>query len=128
MNIIVCGGDGTILWVIEEILQYGINPEKVCFGVIPIGTGNDFSRSLGWGSSPISFSDKNITQLQKMVQKWMQAEKKNFDLWDAEIDTYEGGKIVYAREEESSKGVRSLKRTFCNYLGLGVDAFVSYEV
>ena len=83
VNIIVCGGDGTILWVIEEILRYGLDPEKVCFGVIPIGTGNDFSRSLGWGSSPISFNHRNITELQKMVRKWINGEKKHFDLWDA---------------------------------------------
>lgn len=55
VNIIVCGGDGTILWAIEEALKFGIDPEQVCFGVIPIGTGNDFSRSLGWGGDPISF-------------------------------------------------------------------------
>lgn len=52
---IICGGDGTILWVVSEVVKFGINTENVCFGVIPIGTGNDFSRSLGWGGSPINF-------------------------------------------------------------------------
>lgn len=56
VNVIICGGDGTILWVVSSVINFGIDPNDVCFGVIPIGTGNDFSRSLGWGGSPISFS------------------------------------------------------------------------
>lgn len=50
---IICGGDGTVLWVIQEIANKGIKFNNIIFGVIPIGTGNDFARSLGWGSKPI---------------------------------------------------------------------------
>lgn len=53
--VIICGGDGTILWVVEEVVKAGVDMGKVCFGVIPIGTGNDFSRSLGWGTAPVHF-------------------------------------------------------------------------
>lgn len=63
VNVIICGGDGTILWVVNEVIKVGIDPEKVCFGVIPIGTGNDFSRSLGWGGYPIKFSKDNLSEL-----------------------------------------------------------------
>ncbi len=52
---VVCGGDGTVLWVVSIIDQFGIEFDKIAFCIIPIGTGNDFSRSLGWGGSPISF-------------------------------------------------------------------------
>ena len=48
-RVIICGGDGTILWVIQEAIKFGINAENIIFGTIPIGTGNDFSRSIGWG-------------------------------------------------------------------------------
>ena len=55
VNVVICGGDGTILWVVSEIFQYHVDPNHVFFTVIPIGTGNDFSRSLNWGGSPIKF-------------------------------------------------------------------------
>jgi diacylglycerol kinase (ATP) len=55
VNAIICGGDGTVLWVVTLVLKMGVNFENIGFGVIPLGTGNDFSRSLGWGGSPIHF-------------------------------------------------------------------------
>ena len=46
---IVCGGDGTIMWVVSEMNKHKIDVMKVPLGVIPLGTGNDFSQYLGWG-------------------------------------------------------------------------------
>lgn len=60
VNVIICGGDGTVLWVVSEVLNYGINAGEIQFGIIPIGTGNDFSRSLGWGASPVNFNRDNL--------------------------------------------------------------------
>jgi diacylglycerol kinase family enzyme len=47
---VICGGDGTVMWVVSEMAKYSINPMKVSLSIIPLGTGNDFSRNLGWGS------------------------------------------------------------------------------
>lgn len=43
VNIIILGGDGTINEVVNGITDF----DKVRFGVIPTGTGNDFARNLG---------------------------------------------------------------------------------
>lgn len=94
VNIIICGGDGTVLWVVSSVINAGVNPESICFGIMPIGTGNDFSRSLGWGGSPVNFNRNDIHELRKIIQKWLNAQRQNFDLWDAQITTYEGGRIV----------------------------------
>lgn len=53
LRVIISGGDGTILWVVNELQISGIDPNDLVFGINPIGTGNDFSRSVGWGFDPL---------------------------------------------------------------------------
>jgi len=43
IKLVVVGGDGTVNEVINGIVDF----EKVCFGIIPTGSGNDFARGLG---------------------------------------------------------------------------------
>lgn len=47
--VIVCGGDGTVMWVVTEMKKHDVKIIEAPIGVIPLGTGNDFSRELGWG-------------------------------------------------------------------------------
>lgn len=48
---VICGGDGTVTWVISELHKNQIPCHQVPFAIIPLGTGNDFSQSLGWGAT-----------------------------------------------------------------------------
>ena len=48
MIVIVCGGDGTVSWVLNKLSNYVIKMSELIFGILPIGTGNDMCRSLGW--------------------------------------------------------------------------------
>ena len=45
----VAGGDGTVKWIISEFFKFKIEFARVPIGVIPLGTGNDFSNACGWG-------------------------------------------------------------------------------
>jgi len=47
--VVVAGGDGTIGWVLTEMYNMKLEP-LAPVAVIPLGTGNDLSRVLGWGS------------------------------------------------------------------------------
>ena len=49
VKVIICGGDGTVMWVISELNKNNIDTELTPLGIIPLGTGNDFSQYLGWG-------------------------------------------------------------------------------
>lgn len=45
--VVICGGDGTINFVVNAMKQRGLDP---ILGVIPAGTANDFARAIGMKS------------------------------------------------------------------------------
>lgn len=92
-RVIVVGGDGTIPWVLGEVLNEGINLARITLGIIPIGTGNDFSRSLGWGSKTVVVSKDNYKDLSSLVKRWIKAPIGTYDMWDVIVETFPDGKI-----------------------------------
>ncbi|KAG9494330.1 hypothetical protein GDO78_001927 [Eleutherodactylus coqui] len=74
-RILVCGGDGSVGWVLSEIDT--LNLHKQCqLGVLPLGTGNDLARVLGWGSAC-----DDDTQLPQILEKLERAGTKMLDRW-----------------------------------------------
>ncbi|XP_062371678.1 diacylglycerol kinase eta isoform X3 [Sardina pilchardus] len=80
-RVIVCGGDGSVGWVLSELDKLGLH--KQCqLGVLPLGTGNDLARVLGWGG----LCDDDA-QLLQILEKLERATTKMLDRWS--IMTYE---------------------------------------
>ncbi|XP_061733802.1 diacylglycerol kinase delta-like isoform X2 [Nerophis ophidion] len=74
-RILVCGGDGSVGWVLSEIDTLMLH--KQCqLGVLPLGTGNDLARVLGWGSAC-----DDDAQLPQILEKLERASTKMLDRW-----------------------------------------------
>ncbi|XP_071724550.1 diacylglycerol kinase 2-like [Rutidosis leptorrhynchoides] len=112
-RVLVCGGDGTVAWVLDEIQKHNFeSPPPVA--VLPLGTGNDLSRVLRWGGG---FSKVGNQSLSTLLQDIDNAAITMLDRWKVTI------------QEENSDGVQRKERSkfMLNYLGIGCDAKVAYE-
>uniref|UniRef100_A0A1Q3FDA3 Diacylglycerol kinase n=1 Tax=Culex tarsalis TaxID=7177 RepID=A0A1Q3FDA3_CULTA len=112
-RILVAGGDGTVDWVLNTILQMNVDPLPEV-AILPLGTGNDLSRVLGWGAEgPDTF---NPIQYLRKIQ---QARVVKLDRWLMEIDAHHHLRFPVPRFHQR----RSV--FVYNYFSVGVDALVT---
>lgn len=90
---VICGGDGSVMWVVTEIANKGINPQLVNLAIIPLGTGNDFSRNLGWGKEQTELTENGFRELKNLIREWSKAKVEELDLWEVEITVCPFGKF-----------------------------------
>lgn len=100
IRILVAGGDGTVNWVLTDMEKLGMNHPVA---VLPLGTGNDTSRFLGWGPG---YNGENIYPILKEI---MMGVVTPLDRW-----TFES----FNMDDESLGIVQYIN----NYFSVGVDA------
>ncbi|KAE8668592.1 Diacylglycerol kinase 7 [Hibiscus syriacus] len=92
IRVVVAGGDGTVGWVfgcLGELHQEGRLPVPPV-AIIPLGTGNDLSRSLGWGGS-FPFSWKSA--IKRTLQRATTGPICHLDSWHVVVQM-PGGEVV----------------------------------
>ncbi|XP_053735044.1 diacylglycerol kinase theta-like isoform X1 [Synchiropus splendidus] len=107
-RVLVCGGDGTVGWVLGvlEAVRNKLLCRDPAFGILPLGTGNDLARILGWGSG---YSGEDLALYLSCMNE---AEEVLMDRWTILLDSPDQPpKIVHMN----------------NYFGLGIDAELSLD-
>ncbi|KAL3532906.1 hypothetical protein ACH5RR_006427 [Cinchona calisaya] len=141
LRVVVAGGDGTVGWVLGCLGEL----HKECrepvppTGIIPLGTGNDLSRSFGWGGS-FPFNWKSA--IKKTLDRVTDAPVCRLDSWNLvlsmpagealetpyslkpceEISLDEGLGVEVELPEKTS----CYQGVFYNYFSIGMDAQVAY--
>ena len=78
----MCGGDGTVQWVLSDIdtlVQEAVLPCRPGVAILPLGTGNDLSRQYGRGHG---YSSRLLKDLRMDVNA---ATATTLDRWNIEI-------------------------------------------
>ncbi|KAK9303017.1 hypothetical protein QLX08_005186 [Tetragonisca angustula] len=121
-KILVCGGDGTIGWVLQCLDNVGQDSEcsSPACAIVPLGTGNDLARVLCWGSGytgdedPLNLLRDVIDAEESLLDRWtvvFHTEEKE----DKQLATNSGG--AGATSEDNTQIF-----VMNNYFGIGLDA------
>nr|CAH7752082.1 unnamed protein product [Callosobruchus chinensis] len=120
-KILVCGGDGTIGWVLQCLDNVGQDSQcsSPACAIVPLGTGNDLARVLRWGSGYTGGEDP-LNLLRDVID----AEEIRLDRWT----------VVFHPEDKPDDSVKQVNSTgstsednsqifvMNNYFGIGIDA------
>ncbi|KAL2465187.1 Diacylglycerol kinase 1 [Abeliophyllum distichum] len=111
-RILVCGGDGTVGWVLNAIdKQNFVSPPPVA--ILPAGTGNDLARVLSWGAGLGSVDRQG--GLFMLLHHIEHAAVTILDRWKISISNQQGKPL-------------QPPKFMNNYLGVGCDAKVALEI
>ncbi|XP_004617498.2 diacylglycerol kinase theta [Sorex araneus] len=118
-RVLVCGGDGTVGWVLaalEEMRHHLACPDP-SVAILPLGTGNDLGRVLRWGPG---YSGEDPLSMLLSVDE---ADAVLVDRWTILLDAQQAsGAESSAEDAEPPKIVQ-----MSNYCGIGIDAELSLD-
>uniref|UniRef100_A0A8C6JPW5 Diacylglycerol kinase n=1 Tax=Melopsittacus undulatus TaxID=13146 RepID=A0A8C6JPW5_MELUD len=119
-RVLVCGGDGTVGWVLGalEEIRHKLACSEPSVAILPLGTGNDLGRVLRWGAG---YSGEDPYSILVSVDE---ADDVLMDRWTILLDADEPaeGAENGVAEPEPPKIVQ-----MNNYCGLGIDAELSLD-
>ncbi|XP_070395199.1 diacylglycerol kinase theta isoform X2 [Dermacentor albipictus] len=121
-KILVCGGDGTVGWVLQCLDNVGQDSEcqsPPC-AIVPLGTGNDLARVLRWGPGYTGGEDP-LTLLKDVID----AEEIRLDRWTVVFhldDKPDEKPCSLTNSSGSTSEDTTAIFVMNNYFGIGIDA------
>ena len=128
LRILCCGGDGTCCWVLSVLDDMGWPAPYPPIAVLPLGTGNDLSRALGWGPG---YRDEPLSPFLNLLTKdtTRSLDLDRWKVWYVPASVAGGGGPKGPQElnDEMKASEETSHITMNNYWSIGVDAKVALD-
>lgn len=127
LRILVCGGDGSVSWIISALEKLKLRRKWPPIAILPLGTGNDLARVMGWGGGYTNESLIGI--LEQISESYISL----LDRWEMTIEEVKGSTTPTSAStgtstSSSASSVKTTRKTFFNYFGVGADAEAALQV
>lgn len=118
-RVLVCGGDGTVGWVLSalEEMRYRLACPEPSVAILPLGTGNDLGRVLRWGAG---YSGEDPLSVLVSVDE---ADAVLMDRWTILLDGHEASSAENGLADMEPPKIVQMS----NYCGIGIDAELSLD-
>uniref|UniRef100_A0A3Q0T652 Diacylglycerol kinase n=1 Tax=Amphilophus citrinellus TaxID=61819 RepID=A0A3Q0T652_AMPCI len=118
-RVLVCGGDGTVGWVLGvlETVRHKLTCREPPIGIVPLGTGNDLARVLRWGPG---YSGEDAYHILVSVDE---ADEVLMDRWTILLDAQNVSED--SKDNDFLEPPKIVQMN--NYFGLGIDAELSLD-
>ncbi|XP_016984641.1 eye-specific diacylglycerol kinase isoform X10 [Drosophila rhopaloa] len=123
LRVLACGGDGTVGWVLSVLdqIQPPLQPVPAV-GVLPLGTGNDLARALGWGGS-IFFQGYTDEPIGKVLREIGMSQCVLMDRWRVKVTPNDDVTDDHVDRSKPNVPLNVIN----NYFSFGVDAHIALE-
>lgn len=116
MRVLACGGDGTVGWILSVLDEMNL-PNPPAVGILPLGTGNDLARTLGWGGG---YSDELI---ESFITKIINGKIVKLDRWNITTTPIVNEDILKQEKQKDKLPLNELN----NYFSIGTDAKIALD-
>eukprot|EP00051_Salpingoeca_urceolata_P014656 m.186907 g.186907 ORF g.186907 m.186907 type:complete len:933 (+) comp18148_c0_seq2:670-3468(+) len=121
LQLLVCGGDGTVGWVLETLDKMGLSEREIPVATLPLGTGNDLARELKWGGG------YDGAPVHRILTKLITSTTTKMDRWQISVTPGPQTSASDVDDEDVPVQDQPPQGVLNNYFSIGSDAYTTLK-